>query len=116
MRLFFRLHEKFATGLAGRSADEPENVCWLFPLLGGEGQREGEPKNQLPAQRLWDDTQPVKSEAARNSQLNDRPHPGPFLRGEGESFAASLKVRAIGFAGHSFATFYMKIPSFLRDE
>jgi hypothetical protein len=45
MRLFFRLHEKSAMGLAGRSADETENVGWLFPLLGGEGQGEGELKN-----------------------------------------------------------------------
>jgi hypothetical protein len=34
-----------AAGLAGWSVEETENVRWLFPLLGGEGQGEGELKN-----------------------------------------------------------------------
>jgi hypothetical protein len=29
----------------------------------------------------------------KTSCSNDRPHPGPLLQGEGESFAASLKFR-----------------------
>jgi hypothetical protein len=33
------------TGFAGGSAGETENVRWLFPLLGGEGQGEGGLKN-----------------------------------------------------------------------
>jgi hypothetical protein len=36
-----------ATGFAGGSAEETENVRWLFPLLGEEGQGEGGLKNQL---------------------------------------------------------------------
>ena len=36
-------------------------------------------------------------------RLNNRPHPGPLLQGEGESFAVPLKTRATGFAGRSSA-------------
>jgi hypothetical protein len=37
-----RLFERSVAGLAGWSADKTENVRRLFPLLGGEGQGEGE--------------------------------------------------------------------------
>ena len=35
--------------------------------------------------------------------VHARPHPGPLLRGEGEFFAALLKIRATGFADRSSA-------------
>src|SRR5208283_6249196 len=35
--------------------------------------------------------------------IHARPHPGPLLRGEGEFFAALLKIRATGFADRSSA-------------
>jgi hypothetical protein len=39
--------------------------------------------------------------AQRKVRLNDRPHPGPLLRGEGESFTVPLKICVPGFAGRS---------------
>ena len=39
--------------------------------------------------------------AQRKVRLNDRPHPGPLLRGEGESFTVPLKICVPGFAGWS---------------
>jgi hypothetical protein len=35
--------------------------------------------------------------------LHIRPHPGPLPRGEGDAFAACLKIRAMVFAGRSAA-------------
>jgi len=40
-----------------------------------------------------------------------RPHPGPLLRGEGETFAAVLKIHAAGFIGQSSAKQHHRLAS-----
>jgi hypothetical protein len=73
------------TGFAGRSAEKPEtcNCCSFSP---GE-------KVRLRAGIKH------KSNFAEKVRLNDRPHPGPLLQGEGESSAVILKIRTTEFAG-----------------
>ncbi len=74
------------TGFAGRSSAKPKLAGCHF---------------LSPGERIKGEGELMRAGVKTQISWNDRPHPGPLLRGEGESFAVFLKIHTTGFAGRS---------------